>query len=222
MSANELGKMKENREEKNINEITLERIVKFQDVLSKSLEEAEGPADEEMISDDIKAIDSLIEAMIFYSESALEEREEKSGLGLKREDFNSREEFQNAVKELDDKRRNAHNSLISSIGYVDRLCKHYKCEPIFGNLEEYTDEFSPLISHGESLGAREIEVRIKVAIWALNFVLYFSVDTEDKLVDVGKSEENPVKFSEMVDDFRAIENHKNQINDAIQSIKLTN
>lgn len=197
------------------NYMTLQRIAKVLKTINKMMENATDAEEREELEEDQALIKEVIDSMIAYTEYAFLDEEQRSSLGKLKEETNSIEEYQDAIIAADARRRGSHNALILAVGVADRICKLYGCEPIYGQLGEFANNTSKLTRQDYMSEPKVFETRNKLALWAFDFVLFFSSEMEEKLSSISQSDENPEAFINMMNEFGNV-NPRENINKAIE------
>ena len=127
--------------------------------------------DEEEAKENLAEVDTFIEAIENYLDSVC--NDEKRVEKFKSRTY-SREDIQNYISELDDKRTRNHSSIISQIAIIDRIAQTYGLNKVFDYLEEFEKNTAPLLANSwkdkKGMSSRAREKRRELG----NFGLYIA------------------------------------------------
>ena len=155
--------------------------------------------DEEEANDNLKEVEEFIQAIENYLDSVCNDEKRIAIFKSKRD---SREEIQDYIGELDDKRTLYHSHIISKMTIIDRIAQRYGLNKVFDYLEEFEKDTSPLLAI-DWRGKKEMSPRAREKRRELgNFGLYIAagvtvgLEMSDKEIRDFSSCESEIKNAE--------------------------
>ncbi len=146
----------------------LKRIANYKEAIESEYAKASDEQTKKYLDLDLEILNDFLKSLANYTASVFNDKFNTKNRELIKSNCNSISEYQDIIKQADNSRRAAHNSLITSMAILDRTCQFYNVEPIYGQFGDYLEDSSKLINSKDS---KAQEKRRQITSWATDFTI---------------------------------------------------